>query len=104
LHCCYVAVEVSRNFLPRIQAVFERFHGRRCVMERLTHRSLLDWPAVSREAGTRDCTPATAGQQSAVFDGKTRDRVSSALYSLNVGSKVSDCVRASPSGDAKWNK
>jgi len=27
LHCCYVAVEVSRDFLPRIQAVFERFRG-----------------------------------------------------------------------------
>src|ERR1700687_2614100 len=65
-------------------------------MERFTHRAP-DWPAVSREAGTRDCTPATEGQQSAVFDGKTRDRVSSALYSLKIDSKVSDCVRASPS-------
>src|SRR6266481_9410866 len=44
----HVAVEVCRDFLPRIQVVFGWSHGWRCAREWFAHRALLIGPRLSR--------------------------------------------------------
>src|SRR6266478_1805833 len=49
----HVAVEVCRDFLPRIEAVFGQPHGGRRAREWFAHRALLIGPRLSRAPGTR---------------------------------------------------
>ena len=94
----HVAVEVRRDFLPRIQPVFGRSHGWRCAKGWFAHRALLIGPQSSTTRESNCSLRLAKARQNTAFDGKLRNWLQFCALPLVDARR---CVRWFPSDSSK---